>query len=70
MLLFMSGIIADGYREYVKALEAEAKAKLVELQGQLDGQRDPAKRDELKGEMRRVRVELASKRKTAAGALF
>jgi hypothetical protein len=66
----MSGIIAEGYNEYLKAIEAEAKVKLTELQAQLDRERVLSRRTELKGEMKRVRVELASKRKKAAGSLF
>jgi hypothetical protein len=70
MLLLMSGIIAEGSREYLKALEADAKAKLTELQGQLDGERDAARKAELRERMKRVREELALKKKRAAGSLF
>lgn len=65
-----TGIVADGYDRYVEALEAEASAQLSDLQKQLDAEKSEARRDELRAEMKKVRADLAEKRRKAVGSLF
>jgi hypothetical protein len=65
-----TGIVADGYDRYVDALDAEASARLSDLQKQLIAEKNAARRAELEAEMKKVRAELAEKRRNAAGSLF
>jgi hypothetical protein len=66
----MTGIIADGARTYLEALEAEADAQLAGLRLKLAVAVDPEQRTKIQAEIADIEQRVAERKRSVFGSLF
>jgi len=65
-----SGFWSGGHGAFVKALREEEKEALAPLLRNLESESDPEARRGLKDQIKQIKAEFKSKRKTAGSSLF